>query len=85
MARTAIASTAGGFVSKAAGGDFSAGAMSAAFVHLFNNEMEKPRKLLSTEQTSSVLNVFYGEKSNEVDINEKAKALATDMYRLRGW
>ena len=43
ITRTAIASTAGGFVSKAAGGDFSAGAMSAAFVHLFNNEMT-PKK-----------------------------------------
>ena len=45
-ARTAIAGVAGGTVSAISGGDFANGAYTAAFQHLFNQEIQKMRENL---------------------------------------
>jgi hypothetical protein len=76
--RTAIASIVGGTASKIGGGKFSNGAVSGAFVHMFNAEVKK----IVNEFRRSPVWKYMG----KVDVNSKitviAKALRVEMKVL---
>ena len=60
--RTAISAVVGGTISKAVGGKFANGAVSASFTHLFNNEVADSWREEASEEASRV------EKISEADL-----------------
>ena len=61
FARTAIAATAGGISAELGGGKFANGALSAAFVHLFNGEAHAVRKKLTNPTGGGIRNDAKGD------------------------
>ena len=67
-ARTAATAAIGGTIAKAVGGKFANGAVSAAFVHLFNSEAKSLYETLTQKQHAKILSDIRNQV--EIELNE---------------
>lgn len=86
IGRTAISAIAGGLVADATGGDFAQGAMTAAFVHLFNTEGKTMKSMMEDlkERFWGTRRIVIGENMT-YRVEPFAEKIGAETYQPSRW